>query len=163
MLKLRQKTSIPLRAAEHRCGVLSDNCNIYGYLNIIRVSSEVPLTKAQSNMMIPSLELVLSVKGKITCLSVGPSGPAGFWFTAPTKRGKDQKRKGVRDFTDGGIELEEWERRQVMGKGFGEHGTETGSWLCRENFTDNSSFLTLWFSFYHSRCDFYYNIKKKSP
>lgn len=86
---------------------LSDNSNIYVYLNIIRVSSKVSLTKAQSNMMIRSLELVLSVMGKITRLSVCPSGPAGFCFTAPTKRGKDQKRKGVRTFTDGGIELEE--------------------------------------------------------
>lgn len=93
---------------------------IYMFLNIIRESSKVSLTKAQSNMMIRSLELVLSVMGKITCLSVSPSGPFGLFFTGPTKRGKDQKRKKERerDFTDGGTELEEWEERQVMGKGF---------------------------------------------
>lgn len=44
-------------------------------------------------MMIRSLELVLSVKGKITRLSVSPSGPVGLCFTGPTKRGKDQKGK----------------------------------------------------------------------
>lgn len=69
-------------------------------------------------MMIRSLELVLSVKGKITRLSVSPSGPTGFCFTAPTKRGKDQKRKGVRDFTDGRNEVEEWEKTRIMAKGF---------------------------------------------
>lgn len=57
-------------------------------------------------MMICSLELVLSVMGKITRLSVSPSGPIGFCFTASTKRGKDQKGKGERDFTDGSIESE---------------------------------------------------------
>lgn len=83
---------------------LSDDCSIYAYPKYNRASSEVSLTKAQSNMMIRSLESVLSAKGKITRLSVCPSGPSGFCFTAPTKRGKDQKGKAARDFTDGGIE-----------------------------------------------------------
>lgn len=43
---------------------------------------------------VPSLELVLSVKGKITRLSVSPSGPVSFCFTGPTKRRQDQKRSG---------------------------------------------------------------------
>lgn len=68
--------------------------------------SKVSLTKAQSNMMIRSLELLLSVMGKITCLTVSPSGLIGFCFTAPTKRGNPKKRKKKRDFTDRRIEPE---------------------------------------------------------
>lgn len=97
MGKLTEKTSILFYAAKRRCAVcLTTAIYIYMYLNIIRVSSKLSLTKAQSNMMSRSLELVLSVKGKITRLSVSPSGPVGFCFTGPTKRGKDQKGKGER-------------------------------------------------------------------
>ena len=77
------------------------------FLNIIRESSKVSLTKAQSNMMIRSLELVLSVKGKITRLSVSPSGLVGLCFTGPTVPKEEKTRKErERHFTDGGIELE---------------------------------------------------------
>lgn len=77
------------------------------YLNIIPASSTVPLTKAQSNMMICSLQLLLSVKGKITRLSVSPSGPSVSVGPALPKEEKTRKEKRERDFTDGGVELEE--------------------------------------------------------
>lgn len=86
---------------------LSDNTDVYANLNIFWVSSKVSPTKAQSNMMICSLMLVRSVKGKITRLSIAPSGPVVFCFTAFTK---NKKREGARDFTDGGIEPKSGEK-----------------------------------------------------
>lgn len=42
--------------------------------------------------------------GEITRLSISPSGPAGFCFTASTKRGEKKKEQKREIFTDGGIE-----------------------------------------------------------
>lgn len=135
---------------------LSDNSNIYTYLNIIRVSCKVSLTKAQPNMMICSLELVLSVKGKITrlsvsllCLSVSVS------LLLPKEEKTREERE--RDFTDGGIELEEWEKKQVMGKGFEEQEMESISQLCRKDNSSSWQFFKSFISVIICKCTYICN------
>jgi len=115
MGKFFEKTKHSSLHSQTQMWGLSDYGKIHVNLNIFRVSSKVSLTIAQSNMMICCLKLVWSVKDKITRLSVSPSGPVGFCFTAFTKRGKKQKRKGERDFTDGGVEPESEKKRQIVG------------------------------------------------
>lgn len=132
MGKVTEKTSIPFYTAERRCGVCLTTA-IYMCLNIIRESSKVSLTKAQSNMMTRvvwswycqsrvKLHVWVSLL-LVPLVCVSPALP---------KEEKTRKER-ERDFTDGGIELEEWEKRQVMGKGFEEHGTESVSQQCRED------------------------------
>lgn len=80
--------------------------------------------------------LVRSVKGKITRLSIAPSGPVGFCFTAFTK---NKKRKGARDFMDGGIEPKSG-KKTGHGKSYNQRGAEFIVQLWKE---DNSMLFHL--------------------
>lgn len=116
-------------------------------LNIIRECSKVSLTKAQSKMMICIRELVLSVKGKITRLSVSPRR---FVLHGPYQKRKRPKRKGRETSRMEGLSWKSEKRDRSWEKIFEGEATESISHMVRQALNDDSSFIEFGFLFFSS-------------